>query len=158
MAQEKLYEVQFDIVLYKQVEEAELDEMWSFVKSKSNQRWLWLAIDHSNGIILAYTFGKRKDEVFKEFKKILKPFKISMFYSDNWGSYRKYLDSDEHKIGKANTQKIERKNLTIRTRVKRLARKSICFSKLEEMHDIVIGLVINILEFGWSVDLYQQQF
>lgn len=128
--------------------------MWSFVKSKSNQRWLWLAIDHSNGVILAYTFGKRKDEVFKEFKKILKPFKISMFYSDNWGSYKKYLDSDKHKIGKANTQKIERKNLTIRTRVKRLARKSICFSKLEEMHDIVIGLVINILEFGWLVDLF----
>jgi insertion element IS1 protein InsB len=59
--------VQFDIVIYEQVEEAELDEMWSFVKSKSNQRWLWLAIDHSNGVILAYTFGKRKDEVFKEF-------------------------------------------------------------------------------------------
>jgi insertion element IS1 protein InsB len=127
--------------------------MWSFVKSKSNQRWLWLAIDHSNGVILAYTFGKRKDEVFKEFKKILKPFKISMFYSYNFGSYKKYLDSDEHKIGKANMQKMERKNLTIRTRAKRLARKSICFSKSEEMHDIVIGLVINVLEFGWLVDL-----
>lgn len=127
------------------------------MKSKSNQRWLWLAIDHSNGVILAYTFGKRKDEVFKEFKKLLYPFKISIFYSDNWGSYKKYLNPNEHKIGKINTQKIERKNLTIRTRVKRLARKSICFSKLEEMHDTVIGLVINILEFGWLVDLFQQQ-
>jgi insertion element IS1 protein InsB len=57
-------------------------------------------------------------------------------------------------LARANTQKIERKNLTIRTRVKRLARKSIYFSKLEEMHDIVIGLVINILEFGWLVDLF----
>ncbi|MFK0570248.1 IS1 family transposase [Endozoicomonas sp.] len=36
--------------------------------------------------------------------------------------------------------------------MKRLARKSICFSKLEKMHDIVIGLLINALEFG--VDIY----
>ena len=66
LSQEKLYEVQFDVVLYDQVEEAELDEMWSFVQNKSNQRWLWLAINHATGDILAYTFGKRKDAIFKE--------------------------------------------------------------------------------------------
>jgi hypothetical protein len=31
----------------------------------------------------------------------------------------------------------------LRTRIKRLARKTLCFSKLEEMHDGVIGLFIN---------------
>ncbi|OAJ33087.1 hypothetical protein A0O36_02724 [Piscirickettsiaceae bacterium NZ-RLO1] len=40
----------------------ELDEMWSFVGHKKNQRWLWHAIDHSTGKILAYHFGRRKDE------------------------------------------------------------------------------------------------
>ena len=57
------YKIQFDVILYEDVEEAELDEMWSFVFSKANQRWLWLALDHQTGHILAYTFGKRKDEV-----------------------------------------------------------------------------------------------
>ncbi|RLA69910.1 MAG: transposase, partial [Epsilonproteobacteria bacterium] len=47
-----------------------------------------------------------------------------------------------------NTQTIERKNLTLRTRVKRLTRKTICFSKSIKMHDIVIGLLINVLDFG----------
>lgn len=155
LSQEKLYEVQFDVVLYDQVEEAELDEMWSFVQNKSNQRWLWLAINHDTGDILAYTFGKRKDAVFKEFKKILEPFGITMFYTDDWGSYQRNLESNNHSIGKRNTQTIERKNLTLRTRIKRLTRKSICFSKSQEMHDIVIGLVINILEFGWCVDLWK---
>ena len=28
------------------VEEAEMDEMWSFVGKKQQQRWLWQAIDH----------------------------------------------------------------------------------------------------------------
>jgi hypothetical protein len=43
--------------------EAEMDEMWSFVGSKSNPRWLWHAIDHHTGTVLAYVFGRRKDEV-----------------------------------------------------------------------------------------------
>ena len=75
--------MQIDMV---KVEEVELDEMWSFVGKKSNQRWLWHAI--------------------------------------------------------------ERKHLTLRTRIKRLARRTICFSKLEKMHDIVIGFFINRYEFG----------
>ena len=154
--QDKLYEVQFDVVLYDQVDSAELDEMWSFVQNKGNQRWLWLAINHDTGDILAYTFGKRKEEVFREFKTILKPFGISMYYTDDWGSYKRNLPIDNHQIGKRNTQTIERKNLTLRTRIKRLTRKTICFSKTQEMHDIIIGLVINILEFGWCVDLLKQ--
>jgi insertion element IS1 protein InsB len=52
-----------------------------------------------------------------------------------------------HPVGKANTQTIERKHLTLRTRIKRLARKTICFSKSIQLHDIVIGLFINRFEF-----------
>ena len=132
--------------------------MWSFVQNKHNQRWLWLAVNHDTGEILAYTFGKRRDKVFQELQSILKPFGISMFYTDDWGSYQRNLNPANHQIGKRNTQTIERKNLTLRTRIKRLTRKSICYSKTHIMHDIVIGLVINILEFGWSIDLYKQSF
>ena len=32
---------------------SELDEQWSFVQSKSKQRWLWLAISHYTSEILA---------------------------------------------------------------------------------------------------------
>ena len=39
----------------------------------------------------------------------------------------------------------------VRTRIKRLARKTICFSKSEWMHDIVIGLFINRFEFKRNV-------
>jgi insertion element IS1 protein InsB len=51
--------------------EAEMDEQWSFVGNKSNQRWLWYAVDHATNIVLAYVFGKRKDEVFKALKALL---------------------------------------------------------------------------------------
>jgi insertion element IS1 protein InsB len=152
---DRLDDVTYDIIPYYQVEGAELDEMWSFVQNKKNQRWLWLAVNHENGDTLAYAFGKRKDDVFLEFKKLLAPFDITMFYTDSWGSYD-YIPVEEHTVGKKNTQTIERKNLTLRTRIKRLARKTICFSKLNLMHDTVIGLLINILEFGWEIDWFCQ--
>ena len=129
----------------------EVDELWSFVKNKKNQRWLWYVIDHDTGEILAYTFAKRKDTVFLKLKKLLKAFQIEIYYSDNWTSYKKYIEEKKHKIGKKNTQKIERKNLTLRTRIKRLARKTICYSKTEYMHDIIIGLFINTFEFDLSI-------
>ena len=130
------------------VEDAELDEMWSYVGSKENQRWLWHAIDHATGKVLAYVFGSRKDVVFLKLKELLEPFGITRFYTDDWGAYDRHLPPDQQIVGKRNTQKIERKHLTLRTRIKRLARKTICFSKLNRMHDIVIGLFVNRYEFG----------
>ncbi len=95
--------------------------------------------------------GERKDRGFLELKGLLEPFGISRFYTDDWGAYQRNLDPEQHIIGKGNTQKIERKRLTLRTRIKRLARTTICFSKTEEMHDIVIGLFVNRYEFGLAV-------
>ncbi len=48
---------------------------------------------------------------------MLEPFKITHFYSDGWGAYECYLDAAIHLIGKCNTQKIERKPLTLRTQI-----------------------------------------
>ena len=39
----------------------------------------------------------------------------------------------------------------LRTRIKRLQRKTICYSRSEELHDIVIGLFINRYEFGKEI-------
>jgi len=69
-------------VILRQAEQAEMDEMWSFVGSKSQQRWLWHAIDHHTGQILAYVFGARGDETFLQLKELLAPFGITHFYTD----------------------------------------------------------------------------
>ena len=51
-------------------------------------------------------------------------------------------------MGKQHTQKIESKPINLRTRIKRLVRRTICFAKTEYMHDLMIGLFINRYEFG----------
>jgi insertion element IS1 protein InsB len=96
-------------------------------------------------------FGVRKDEVSLQLKKLLEPFGITKFYTDGWEAYERNLEPEKHEVGKQNTQKIERKHLTLRTRIKRLARETICFSRSVVMHDIVIGLFINRYEFGMSI-------
>ncbi|WP_244590771.1 IS1 family transposase, partial [Xenorhabdus hominickii] len=53
------------------------------------------------------------------------------------------LPEEDHLTGKTFTQRIERTNLTQRTRIKRLNRKTISYSKSEEMHDKVIGTFIE---------------
>jgi insertion element IS1 protein InsB len=135
----------------QQAGEAEMDERWSFGGNKGNPRWLWHAIDHHTGAVLAYVFGRRKDDVFLQRKALLEPFGLTRFYTDHWGAYTRHLDPDEHSPGKRNTQKIERKHLTLRTRIKRWVRKTICFSKSTQMHDIVIGLFANRCAFGLLV-------
>ena len=51
-------------VVIRLAEEAEIDELWSYVGRQNDQRWLWHAIDHRYEKVLAYVFGHRKDEVF----------------------------------------------------------------------------------------------
>jgi insertion element IS1 protein InsB len=138
-------------VVIRLAEEAEVDEMWSFVGTKREPRWLWHAIDHRSGRVLAYVLGRRKDEVFLKLKTLLEPFGITRYYTDYWGAYTRHLEADEHQPGKRNTQQIERKHLTLRTRIKRLVRKTICFSRSIQLHDIVLGLFINRYEFGLRV-------
>ena len=105
-----------DIVVYgaSADEEAaipvELDEMWSFYRSKSHQIWLWWAVEHETNTPLACVFGTRE---------------------------HKYLDE----------------LLTLRTRIKRLCRKTICFSKKLSIHKAVIGTFVNIHFFGRKFDV-----
>ncbi|MDD5112627.1 MAG: IS1 family transposase [Methylobacter sp.] len=67
------------------------------------------------------------------------------------GAYERHLAAAKHQVVNPNTQKIERINLTLRTWIKRLTWKIICFSKSVLMHDTVIGLLINKVEFKGDI-------
>ena len=130
----------------------EMDEFWSFVRSKSNQRWTWYAIERQSACILAWHNGKRTDKDFLVLWNYLKIFNVSKYYTDDWGSYSKYIPPEKHQTGKDNTWKIERKNLNFRTHLKRLSRKTICFSKNETVHDNVVGMYIE--KFYYKTGMY----
>ena len=159
----------------------EMDEMWSFCHDKSQQVWLWWAIDHETNTPLAYVFGTREhkylDELLRlmhelckcfhwcqnstrlhslvislELLKLLEPYSIKTVYADNNYAYKDRISENRLITGKKDTQQIERDHLTLRTRIKRLARKTICFSKNKEIHMAVIGTFINTYFFGRKLD------
>ena len=117
-----------------------MDEFWSYVGKKSNQRWTWYALDKSSGIIVAWHNGTRADEDFLHLLNYLESMPIDLYYTDAWGAYSRNLSEQKHIIGKAHTWKIERKNLNFRTHIKRLTRKTIWFSKSQIVHDTGIGM------------------
>ena len=130
---------------------AELDEMWRFVGARATARSLWHALDHRTGRVLAYVVGLRKDTQFLKPRTLLAPFGVTRYYTDKAGVYQRHLPPEQHPVEKLTMQKIERKHLTLRTRLKRLARKTLYFSRSCLMHDLLIGLYVNRVEFGCAV-------
>jgi len=74
--------------------------MWSYVGKKKEPRWLWHAINHASGTVVAYIFGRRQDTVFLQLKKLLAPFGITRFYPDGWGAYARHIVPELHVVGK----------------------------------------------------------
>ena len=138
-------------VSIQKVDEAESDERWSFVGTKKEPRWLWQAIDHHPGTVLAYVFGRRTEEVLLGLRRLREPFGLTRYDTDYWGADERHLVPAGHCPGKRNTQQSERQHLTLRTRINRLVRKTLCFSKSTQVHAIGIGLFVNRYEFGIAV-------
>src|SRR5262245_6253481 len=97
-----------------------LDELWSDVGKQAEPRWLWQAIDHHRGTVLAYVCGRRQDAVLLQLQALLEPYGITRFDTEGWGAYERHLDPAQHRVGKQDMQTIERQHLTLRTRIKRL--------------------------------------
>ena len=75
------------------------------------------------------------DALSMTMQTLFEPFGITRFYTDGWGAYERYIDPEQHQVRKENAQKIESKHINLRTRIKRLVRRTICFSKTTTRHD-----------------------
>lgn len=130
-----------------------MDEMWSFCHDKQHQVWLWWAIDHNTNTPLAFVFGTHENDYLYELLELLEAYNIGKIYADGNFAYSAAIPAEILCIGKKNTQNIERNHLILRTRIKRLTRRTICFSKNIEIHKAVIGTFINLFYFKRKIDL-----
>ncbi|PHM28154.1 transposase [Xenorhabdus budapestensis] len=110
--------------------------------NKKNQRWFWYVWEPRLKRIVAHVFGDRSRKTLDKLLALLSPCNIRFYCTDDYVVYDN-LPEEDHLTGKTFTQRIERMNLTQRTRVKRLNRKTISYSKSEEVHDKVIGTFIE---------------
>ncbi len=105
--------------------------MWTFVKSKSNEVWIWLALEVNSRKINAvgdrsvYTFKKLWNRISDRIKR------KAVFYTDRWDAYNLILK--QRIVKRGGTNHIERLFLTLRNDNPRFTRKTIRFSKSIEM-------------------------
>ena len=92
--------------------------------------------------------GTHHDEGFLQFNAVLAPLGMRRVSTAGAEVYERHLAPQRHTVGKAHPQKLARQPLTFRTRLKRVLRKTRCFSKSMRLHEIVIGLFVNRDEFG----------
>ena len=90
-------------------------------RTKLNNGGLWYTLDKISLKVVTYTFGTRCDSTLESLLKKLENFKVTFYFTDGCGSYARLLDSKKHIVSKRYTQRIERSNLNLRTRCKRLA-------------------------------------
>jgi insertion element IS1 protein InsB len=114
--------------------EAEVDELWSFVRRRADKQWLWLAFDSKTRQVLAFFVGARsRESARKLWQRIPAAYRArATFYSDDWEAYQGVIPSGQHQVcGKESglTSGVERFNCTLRQRVSRLVRKTLSFSK-----------------------------
>jgi IS1 family transposase len=114
--------------------EAEVDELWSFVRRRADKQWLWLAFDKESRQVIAFYVGDRsRESARKLWRRIPAPYRErATFYSDDWNAYKGVIPAERHVVcGKESgrTSGVERFNCTLRQRVSRLVRKSLSFSK-----------------------------
>lgn len=117
----------------------ECDEMWSFVGTKDNKQWLWVALEMQTRKILAAAVGKRDvktgQKLWNRLPKVYQ--KNAIFYTDFWEPYTQIIPKNQHRpVGKetGKTAHVERFNNTLRQRVSRLVRKTLSFSKKMRNH------------------------
>ncbi len=132
----------------------ECDEMWSFVDSKKNEVYAWLAIERDSRIIVGCFIGDRTRKSAHKLWASLPPIyqQCAVAYTDFWQAYNTVIPHERHRaVGKESgqTNHVERLNNTFRQRVSRLVRKSLSFSKNLNNH---IGAIWYFIH-GYNAEL-----
>ena len=133
---------------YKSIE---VDEFWTYVQKKNNKQWLIYAYDRETGEIIAYVWGKRDLRTAKKLRKKLKELNINYdsIATDDWKSFKTTFKEDNHQIGKSYTVGIEGNNCRLRHRIKRVFRRTCCFSKKLFNHFNAFNLAFFYINYGY---------
>ncbi|HAD97189.1 MAG TPA: IS1 family transposase [Cryomorphaceae bacterium] len=116
-------------IFTEQGHEYEVDELRTFFGSKKNECWICYAINRKTKRIIDFIVGRRtKENIAKVVRRVLSlsPTKI---YTDRLNIYPGLIPKKLHFTQFRQTNHIERMNLTLRTHLKRLSYKTICYSK-----------------------------
>ena len=109
--------------------ELEVDELHTFIGRKGNEYWLAYALNKENGQVVDFVLGRRSKRTLRTLTNTLLLSGVGMIRTDGLSIYRSLIPRNRHQYGAYCINHIERKNLTVRTHLKRLSRRTICYSR-----------------------------
>ncbi|SJZ85807.1 Transposase and inactivated derivatives, IS1 family [Sediminibacterium ginsengisoli] len=113
--------------------EVELDEIRTYIGKKENMCWIAYAICSRTKTPLDFIIGRRTKQSLSILVYSLLSAQVEKIKTDNLNIYRALIPRHMHISNAYNINHIERCNLNLRTHLKRLSRRTICFSRSAEM-------------------------
>lgn len=111
----------------------EVDEVHTYIGNKSRAVWIVYALERNTGNVAGFNIGNRSTKTIAVIIDRLALLSAQRIYTDQLSHYRSIVPKSMHKVTPYGTNHIERKNLTLRTHLKRLSRRTICFSRSAAM-------------------------
>ena len=129
----------------------EIDEFWTYVGRKTNKIWLIYAYERESGEIVAYVWGKRDLRTAKKLRRRLKRLGITYDHIaiDKWESFVTAFEEDKELVGKEYTGGIEGNNCRLRHRIRRVFRRTCCFSKKVFNHWKAFSMAFFYINYGF---------
>ena len=122
----------------------EVDEIKSFVRRKDGHVWIAYALDRKSKEVVSFNIGARTNTTLSVVTETLHIAEAKRIYTDKLRNYKSLIDKSIHRTTLHGTNHIERHNLTLRTHLKRLTRKSICYSR----SSVILYAVLKIYFWG----------
>ncbi len=107
----------------------EVDELRIYIGSKKHPTWIVYALDRATKTPVCFKVGRRNKKNLKVVIDTLLLAKAKKKYTDKLPLYKSLIAKEFHSTKFRATNHIERNHLTLRTHLKRLNRRTLCFSR-----------------------------
>ncbi len=107
----------------------EMDELRTYVQRKGNEYRIAYALCPDTKAVIDFTVGKRSKRTLRSVVNTLLLSGVQLIKTDHLNIYRTLIPAKNHCCKAYQTNHIERNNLNLRTHLKGLSRRTICFSK-----------------------------
>jgi insertion element IS1 protein InsB len=126
---------------YMQGKSYDVDEMQTYVGNReTGETYIAYALERDTGYIVSLVVGRRTKLNLSSVIHTLLLRNAHRIFTDGLPIYGTIVPKAIHKVSKLGTARIERRNLTLRTHLKRLNRKTICYSKSLAMLTAVVKI------------------
>ena len=107
----------------------EVDELCTYIGNKNRKLWVAYSLRKDNKEVVNFAVGTRTKRMLQQIINSLLLSEAKTIYTDKLNVYKSLIPVAIHCSKRYRINHIERKNLTLRTHLKRLNRRTICFSK-----------------------------